>query len=173
MCSLHISPCNKPPWLSRMQACYVTILLLSYTLHLRSDAAMQWCLQWRWPLYRIMRPLALCWMMNCLSIMQVTAPLMGLSFYLHSHELLLVDLLYSWFIYMVIFIVITGMISFMSLCTLRSWYCSFMCQNICLLLSFSAIQRSACSPRADELRVCVQTPTADSSPSLLTISMRC
>lgn len=76
---------------------------------------------------------------------------------------------------MIICNVITGMISFMSLCTLHFWYIFCMCPNLCFPLSLSvpATQRSVCSPREDELRVCVQTPTADSSPSLLTISMRC
>lgn len=77
-----------------------------------------------------MGPLALCWMMNYLSIMQVTAPLMGSSFYLHPHWLLPLYLLYSRFIYMVICTVITGMSSLMSLCTLHFCYCFFMCQNL-------------------------------------------
>lgn len=65
----------------------------------------------------------------------------------------------------------------MFLCTLLSCYfccCFSICRNdFPLSFSFPAMQRSVCSPRADGRRVCVQTPTADSSPSLSTISMRC
>lgn len=42
-----------------------------------------------------------------------------------------------------------------------------------LFVSVSVTQRFACSLREGEQRVCVQTPTADSSLSLLTISTRC
>lgn len=61
-----------------MQECYVTILPLSFTLHLRSDALMQRCPRRGSLLYRIMGPLARCCTMNYLGVMRVTAPLMGL-----------------------------------------------------------------------------------------------
>lgn len=69
---------------------------------------------------------------------------------------------------------ITGMISSKSF-----WYIGmvhfvpvpqFMFTSVSL--SFLS-QRSVYSLKEDELQVCVQTPTADSSPSPLTISMRC
>ena len=109
-----------------MQECYVTILPLSFTLHLRSDALMQRCPRRGSLLYRIITgPLARCCTMNYLGTTRVTAPLMGLLIlFTLALASAAVPFLYSGFINMVIGIVITRMSSLMSLCSLHAGYCS-------------------------------------------------
>lgn len=95
---------------------------------------MQWCLFFSFfvKLYVIMGPLALCRMMNYLSIMPVTAPLMGFSFYLHPHHLLLLYLLYPRFICMLICFAIY----WDDFLNVPLHFCVFTCQ-MCLLCSHS------------------------------------